>query len=248
MHEFKWGGKLAVKTTRYLIDHVGRVKYCKEPELSAYLFLCDIGTRHLYDSAPGAFNKAVGRLPACVGCNDAEVVGSNPVESGATNELGVKVRVKLARDSSCVGAKGFKSCDDAGGGGLHAVQPTVACSNVNKDQCVAIATKRQAVTKDNVHVDLVQIATALAQWLACGRIHAGRKKNKSGRKLSRVDELGIRRRHSKVLLVPEAVVTKYIVKLESVKDTSFFQAAPVLQRRTAGRSVGSRGRRLSKVG
>ena len=34
-----------------------------------------------------------------------------------------------------------------------------------------------------------------------------------------MDELGIRRRHSKVLLVPEAAATKYLVKLESVKDS-----------------------------
>ena len=121
----------------------------------------------------------------------------------------------------CVRVESLKSCDDAGGGGrLHTVQPTVACSNVNENHCVAIATKRQAVTKDNVHVDLVQIATALAQWLACGRIHDGRKRTKSGRKLSRVDELGIRRCHSKVLLVPEAAATKYLVKLGSAKDSS----------------------------
>ena len=127
------------------------------------------------------------------------------------------------RDSLCVRVESLKSCDDAGGGGrLHTVQPTVACSNVNENHCVAIATKRQAVTKDNVHVDLVQIATALAQWLACGRIHDGRKRTKSGRKLSRVDELGIGRLCGKVLLVPEVATTKDILKLESVGDSSVF--------------------------
>jgi hypothetical protein len=37
-----------------------------------------------------------------------------------------------------------------------------------------------------------------------------------------VDELGIGRHHSKVLLVPETAATKYLVKLESVEDSSFF--------------------------
>ena len=122
MHEFKRGGKLAAKATRYLIDHVGCVKNCKEPELSAYLFLCDVGTRHLDDGALGTFNKAIGRLPAYVGRYDAGVVGSDPAESGTINERGVKVRVKILRNSSCVRAESLKSCNDAGGGGgFHAL-------------------------------------------------------------------------------------------------------------------------------
>ena len=67
------------------------------------------------------------------------------------------------RDSLCVRVESLKSCDDAGGGGgLHTVQSTVAHSDVRKNQRVEIATEKQAVTKDNVHVDFVQIATALA--------------------------------------------------------------------------------------
>ena len=85
-----------------------------------------------------------------------------------------------------------------------------------------IDSKRQAVTKDNIHVDLVQMATARAQRLACRRIQDGQKRTKSGRKLSRVDELGIGRRRGKVLLIPEAAATKALVKLESVEDSSIF--------------------------
>ena len=73
----------------------------------------------------GALNKAVGKMSAFVGHNDAGVVGSGLAESCATNKFGVKVRVTRLWDSSCVRTERLKSCDDTGGGGgLHTVQPT----------------------------------------------------------------------------------------------------------------------------
>ena len=64
MNKFKRSGEFVTKATRYLVDHAGHMEGCKEPEFSAHLLLCDVGTRHLDYGLPGALDKAVRGLSA----------------------------------------------------------------------------------------------------------------------------------------------------------------------------------------
>ena len=54
--------------------------------------------------------------------------------------------------------------------GLETEQPTISGSDVDDEECVAEAVKREIVTVDDVHVTIVEIFTPFLDQLSSGWI------------------------------------------------------------------------------
>ena len=179
-------------------------------------------------------------MAAGVGSNDAAAIGENPAKGFSAHELAIKVAVKLSRDTISVGTKGFESRDYVRRReGLHPVHPAVPSGDVDDEQRVAEVPKGHTVAVDDVHVDLVQVTSALANGLAFWGVGDGGKVADGRRQFASVDEGCIGGGRSDVALGAEPATAKNAVQFEAV------EGGPVLARR--GNVVGAERRQGTGV-
>ena len=115
--------------------------------------------------------------------------------------------------------------------GLHPVHPAVPSGDVDDEQCVAEVPKGHTVAVDDVHVDLVQVTSALANGLALRGVGYGGEVADGRRQFASVDEGCIGGGRSDVALGAEPATAKNAVQFEAVKG------GPVLTR--CGKVVGA---------
>ena len=95
--------------------------------------------------------------------------GLNPFQATATYELLVKVRMKCLWITASVSVEGFKGVNDMGRGEeLETASPAIPCGNVNYYYCVSKLAECQSVPKNNVHVDLVEVAPVFLDQFSFG--------------------------------------------------------------------------------
>ena len=83
-------------------------------------------------------------------------------------------------------------------------------------------TEDQAVTKHDVHVDIVKVFAMFANGFTSGRVDDGGEGPKRGRERASVDERGVEGHRSEMTLVPKLSTTKNPVKLEGIEACSGF--------------------------
>ena len=88
----------------------------KKPKLSSNLFFCNIGTCNGDNGAPSTFNEAVRGLAAGRSSNNGTFGFVYPLEGFTTDQLFIKVRVKLAGNATSIGTKGLECSDNVIGG------------------------------------------------------------------------------------------------------------------------------------
>ncbi len=123
--------------------------------------------------------------------------------------------MKFYREAAGVGAKRLERIDDLRAGeGVHAVDPRVACGNVDEQEGIAKPTKREAVAVHDIKVYLIEVASTLLDGFASRRLNDGGEVADGVWKGASIEELCVGGGRGHMFLILEPATTKDSVEVK----------------------------------